>query len=68
MAGLFQCVAQPLESLVQSITGSCDRRLNELQVMSTYEAHIDWDQLTQARRVRECKPSLSVISEAFIAF
>jgi hypothetical protein len=40
MAGLLQRVAQPFEALVQAIPCGCNRRLDELEILSTtYEVH-----------------------------
>ena len=42
MAGLLQRVAQPFEPLVQAIPCGCNRRLDELGVLSTtYEIYIN---------------------------
>jgi hypothetical protein len=62
-------VAEPLETLVQTITGSRAGRLNVLVIIS-FSSVTDGDAVvfTQARCLRLWRPSLSVISAAFMAF
>jgi hypothetical protein len=69
VAGLAERVAQPLETLVETVTGGSASRLDVLQGVSKTprSGGIDLEH-TQARCRRLWRPSLSVISAAFMAF
>jgi len=69
VSSLPERVAQPLQPFVETITGGGASRLDVLGTRSA--GRIDSSVvggLTQARCLSECKPSLSVISAAFMAF
>jgi hypothetical protein len=75
VASLAERVAEPLKALVKPITGGSASGLDVLcHHVSLASSHAkEWlprhrEILTQARCLKLCRPSLSVISAAFMAF
>lgn len=75
LASLAESAAEPLESLVKSITGGSASGLNVLCPKVSYRIITcqkglpsQGSSLTQPRCLKLCRPSLSVISAAFMAF
>jgi hypothetical protein len=69
VAGLAERVAQPFETLIQTVTGCGAGRLDVLEALLARRSQVRMaDGRTQARCRRLWRPSLSVISAAFMAF
>jgi len=68
VTSLAERIAQPLETLVKTVSGCSASGLDVLErIRHWYYARMQLV-LTHARCLREWRPSLSVISAAFIAF